>query len=273
MQTSLATQLDERLAAGNLNLPFLPATTSQILELCGRGDVDMKELAGVVGADPTLAAHFLRLSNTAIFAARTQIVSLHHAVARLGTSQVRQFVLLITCHSRAFHVRGREAMAREILERAVATAFFAQEIARARGDSVEEAFLCGLLHDIGSPVVLQLISDLEVEGGVAIDDEAVAQNIARLHEGVGFRIASQWSTSPAVSESIGSHHRTLTDGDRSPIALAVATIQLADALADGIATDLLVGHPAFALLDFNPEHLEGLERARVAAQQILESLG
>jgi len=273
VQPTLATRLDERLASGSVDLPFLPATTSQVLEMCGRDDVDMKDLAGIVGADPTFAAHFLRLSNTALFAARTRIVSLHHAVARLGTNQVRQFVLLITCHARAFHVRGRKALARRMLEHAVATAFFAQEIARARGESVDDAFLSGLLHDIGSPVVLQVISDLEVEGGVALDDETVAQNIDRLHEGVGLEVASQWSTSPALSEAIGSHHRILTADDRSPPAIAVATIQLAEAMAEGVDAEHLVLHPAFALLNLSRADLVRLEKPREVARVVLDSLG
>lgn len=272
VQPTLAARLDGRLASGSVDLPFLPATTSQVLEMCGRDDVDMKDLAGVVGADPTFAAHFLRLSNTALFAARTRIVSLHHAVARLGTSQVRQFVLLITCHARAFHVRGRKALARQMLEHAVATAFFAQEIARARAESVEDAFLGGLLHDIGSPAVLQLISDLEVEGGVAIDEQTVALHIERLHESVGLQIASQWSTSPTLSEAIGSHHRTLSMADRSPAALAVATIQFAEALAEGVATEDLVLHPAFTLLDLRPADIRALQKPREVARLVLDNL-
>jgi putative nucleotidyltransferase with HDIG domain len=273
VKPTLAARLDARLAAGNLDLPFLPGTTSQILDLCDDPEVDMKALAAAVGADPTFAAHFLRLSNSPVFAARARILSLHQAVARLGTKQVRQVVLLITCHSRAFHVRGRKGMAREMLEHAVATAVFAQEIALARGQAAEEAFMCGLLHDIGSPAVLQLVSDLEVEDGAAFDDDALLKNIDRLHEGVGFQIASQWSTSPAVSESIGSHHRVLSPFDRSPTALAVATIQLAEAMADGLDAKLLLEHPAVALLELPPEEVERLSSAHEATRLILDSLG
>jgi putative nucleotidyltransferase with HDIG domain len=269
---SLAVRLDRRLAAGGLDLPFPPAATGRILELCGRDDVDMSVLAGVVASDPTLAAHFLRLSNTAVFAARAPILSLHHAVTRLGTRMVRQVVLLITCHARAFHVRGREPMAREMLEHAVMTAVFAQEVARARGESTDEAFMCGLLHDIGSPAVLQLISDLETEANVRYDDEIVAQNITRLHEGVGFQIASQWSTSPTVCESIGSHHRVLSPYDRSPTALAVATLQLAEAMAEGVGTEVLFLHPAVSLLGLHVEDVEGLEKARKAATELADNL-
>jgi putative nucleotidyltransferase with HDIG domain len=268
----LAVTLDLRLAAGNLELPVLPGAATRILELCGREDVDLGKLADVVGGDPTLAAHFLRLSNTAVFAARARIVSLRHAVTRLGTRTVRQLVLLITCHSRAFTVRGHETMGREMLEHAVTTAVFAQEVARARGGCIDEAFMCGLLHDIGSPVVLQIISDLESETGVAFDENTVMQNINRLHEGVGFQIASAWSTSPVVCESIASHHRILSPVDRSPTALSVATIQLAEAMAEGFATDMLLAHPAVALLDLEVEDVEGLEKAREKAAEIIESL-
>ncbi len=270
---TLASRLDERLAAGTLELPFPPTATGQVLALCRRDDVDMGALTRAVASDPSLAAHFLRLSNTAVFAARAPILSLQHAVTRLGTRMVGQVVLLITCHGRAFHVRGREATAREMLEHAVVTAVFAQEIARARGECTDEAFMCGLLHDIGAPAVLQLISDLETESGTKFDDESVAQNIARLHEGVGFQIASLWATPSTVCESIGSHHRVLSPFDRSPTALAVATIQLADAMADGAAMEVLVAHPAAPLLNLRSDDLEGLEKARKTAAELVASLG
>lgn len=272
MNLDLAARLDRRLAAGHLDLPFPPTATTKILELCRRDDVDMSELAAVVSSEPTLAAHFLRLSNTAVFAARVRILSIQHAVTRLGTNLIRQLVLLITCHGRAFRVRGREAMAREMLEHAILTAVFAQEVARARGECADEAFMCGLLHDIGSPVVLQLISDIEIETGVRVDDEAVAQNVRRLHEGVGFQIASTWSTSPAVCQSIGSHHGILSPFDRSPAALAVATIQLAEAMAGGCAPEALFAHPAATLLNLGVEDVAGLERARTAAAELLDAL-
>ena len=38
---------------------------------------------------------------------------------------------------------------------------FAKEIARMRRANVESAFLCGLLHDIGKPVILQALADLQ----------------------------------------------------------------------------------------------------------------
>ena len=269
----LPLSLDDRVGAGPLDLPFVPASTSQLLALCARDDVETAALARAIGSDPTLAAHFLRLSNTAVFAARTRIVSLRHAVARLGTTLVRQLALLISCHSRAFHVRGHEAMARTLRDHSITTAFFAQELARQRGDCGEEAFLYGLLHDIGAPAVLQLIGDFEVQMGETCDDETVAREVHRLHESVGFSIASVWSTSPVVCGVTASHHRAPCPHDRSPTALAVATLQIAEALADGVPYESLGAHPAVALLGFNVEDLERAEGARTIAAEIVDSLG
>lgn len=62
--------------------------------------------------------------------------------------------MLISCRSKVFNVEGFKTDVRESFDLSLATAALSQEIARVRRLNVEDAFLCGLLHDIGRPVLL-----------------------------------------------------------------------------------------------------------------------
>lgn len=252
------------MADAAIDLPVFPSSAQEVVSLCRADDVDYKKLVTVIRRDPTLAAHFLGVANSPAFGARVPMVSLQQAVTRLGVTQTKQIALVIACKTKAFAVPGRAARAREILAHALGTALFAQEIARKRRMNVEEAFLTGLLHDIGRPALLQLGYDVCAADGIAVDDDAVEQCASDLHEQVGGTIATRWTMPKAVVDVVVHHHTPLTaDSAPTPGNLAIATVQLADALVRGaLGAKELAAQAASTLLNLYPEDIEALVAMR-----------
>lgn len=230
--TALSALIDERLVKGDIDLPIFPQSVSEVMSLCARDDVDMRAIAAAIHKDPTLAAHMIRIANSPLVAPKVPITTLQQALARLGTSQITQIALVVVCRTRAFDVKGRAAAARKMLRHAVATAAYAKEIARLCDRQPEEAFLCGLMHDIGEPALLQLASDLAQKHGQKLDDATATSELERLHQRVGGMIARSWKMSPLVVTTAEGHHRK--SKGTSDEADMVAVVQLADALADAL---------------------------------------
>lgn len=262
--------LHERIERRQLELPVLPRAAQEVLSLAADEACDLRRVADAIRSDPTLAAHVLRVVNSPMFRARTPVVSLPQALARLGTVRVRQVMLVIACEARALRVRGREREAEAWLAHALDTAFFAQEIARVRRQSVEEAFLCGLLHDVGMPVLWQLLADLEAEGLVAParDAREEAAALDELHAQVGALVAGRWELPTRVVAAIASHHAPVAasagSGER-PVFARVALV-LADALADA-GEDALGRAEVRAVveaLELYPEELDAVVASRRA---------
>lgn len=270
--------VEERIASGQVELPVFPSSAQEVLSLCDAEDVDHKKLAATIRRDATLAGHFLSLANSAAFGARVPLVSLQQALSRLGVNQTKRIALVVACKTRAFVIPGRPERASEILGHALATGMFAQEVARRRRRNVEEAFLCGLLHDIGRPAVLQLCGEIMLEAGEAsvFTDTAPSREVeacaSRLHERVGGMIARLWTMPKAVIDVIEHHHADLARGGDADANAAV--VQLADALAHGhhegrtgdggqdAELAALSAHPAANILNLYPEDLEALIAAR-----------
>ncbi len=131
-EAALGARVRERAWAGKLELPMLPEVVQRLLVAVSDERSDARQMADLVRRDPTIAAHLLRVANSAIYAPREPIVSVQQALARLGTSAIRQILLVISCQTRAFRVKGREAEIRRELDAALSCACFAQEIARLR---------------------------------------------------------------------------------------------------------------------------------------------
>jgi len=269
--SELGTMLDARLKAGRVDLPIFPSSASEVMALGSRDDVDVKRLSDTVRRDPTLVAHVLRVANSPAFAPSSPVVSLPHAVARLGVRRVCEMALFVVCRTRVFKPSAKRAgIERQMLRHAIATATFAQEIARLRRLNVEEAFLLGLMHDIGAPVVLQLAADVAAEHRVAATDAEVDAEVKRLHEEVGASIARAWALPEKVAAAIGGHHGACTP--------SVALIQMADACAHVVleestpeAEAALRALPAAEALNLYPEDVDALFARRDAVRAAVEA--
>jgi putative nucleotidyltransferase with HDIG domain len=234
----------ELLAGEALELPLLPFVASEVLALCAQEATDARRLADVVHRDQALAANLLRIANSPAFLPSVPIVSLQQAISRLGMRQISGLVLSVAARGAVFTVPGHEALLAELWRHSVLAACVARELARARRSNVEVAFLCGLLHDAGRPVVLHALSRNWRGGGGELEPAVVWPVLDEFHTQVGHALARRWQLPAAVAEAIAHHH-----------APELATPQHADvvqlvALADLIALVLRDPQAAPAAADF-----------------------
>jgi putative nucleotidyltransferase with HDIG domain len=257
--------------AGMLDLPLLPAVAAEVIQLTSSEDCDPRRLADVIRGDPALAGHLLHMANSVTLRGRTPVISLHQAMTRLGLAQVRELAFVVSCQNRVFKVRGREEQIKMLFLHSLATAMFAQEIARTRRVNVEEAFLAGLLHDVGKPVLLQAAADI-VPHSCDIDEQELEDALTALHAYVGAELARRWGLSERLAEAIAHHHQPSASPTNVQGALIV---RLADDVAyrvDGDDGMDLRMHPALAGLNLYPEDVDALLRMRDAVRTRLESM-
>ena len=168
-------ELEAKLNAGSLDLPLLPGVAMQITAAAAREDIDARSIAELLKSDPSLSAHVLRIVNSPLYSPRAQIVSLQQAVARVGAAKIREIALVVACRTSVFKAKGYEREIDQVFQHSIATALFAQEIARQTRNNVEDAFLCGLLHDVGRPVLLQALVIQLNAARASADREAVLE--------------------------------------------------------------------------------------------------
>jgi putative nucleotidyltransferase with HDIG domain len=266
--SDLRDELRERFATDTINLPLLSESVQRVLSACSDESADAKSLSELIRRDQALAGHLLRMANSTMFSRGAPIVSLQQAVSRLGMSKVREIALAISMRTRVFDVKGFAQELALLFRHALATALFAEEVARMRRRNVEEGFLGGLLHDVGKPLVLQAILDAkgpaarEVQGS----PEAVWALVRELHPVAGRALAASWKLPASLGDMIAGHH------DLTSETPGVHVIRFADDLAHFALADepmdrvALEQHPFTTALNLYPEDVETLlsHRDRVA---------
>ncbi len=218
-----------RLKANALDLPLLPQVAMQVLAMASREDADAHRLAELLRRDQAMTVHVLRVVNSPFYRSRSPIESLEQATMRLGFPRVRQIALVIACKQRIFRVKGFEPEVYKAFRHSLATALFAEELARALGRDEGEAFLAGLLHDVGRPIVLQAVADFHPESRLT-NAPAVLAVAAELHTRVGGVLARKWHLPASICDAITYHHNPTSCPSVNQLPMLV---NLADDLAVG----------------------------------------
>ena len=244
-------------------MPLLDVTAAEVMALAGDERADARQLAEVVQRDQALATHVLRVSNSAAYAPRNPIVSLQQAVARLGMPAIREIAISISLKEKIFSAPGYDEQLALLWRHAAASGCYGKEIARRLRKNVEGAFLCALLHEVGKPVVLQLLIALAEEQALGVLPQVVvAEALADQHQHLGARLLRSWSLPPFVVAA-ATHYTA--PGGCDEYAHEVATTALACLLADWALDD------ARSAEDFEAEHAV-IEQLNLYGDELLELL-
>jgi putative nucleotidyltransferase with HDIG domain len=225
VQTAPATSTEDSLITLKLitartgDLPPLPATAMKAMEMTRDPKVTARDLQSVISQDQALSARILRIVNSAAYGFRREVSTVSHAVALLGMETVRSIIIAasIQLFSETGMKRvgglGTKLMADHSWGAAIAARLLAQ---RVQYGNREEAFLCGLMHDIGKPVLLQgipveylpIVND--VYRGETTFHESEMLTFGFCHAQVGAHLAAKWSFPRQLLEAIGYHHDPLS---------------------------------------------------------------
>jgi len=279
----LRSELERRIAGDELDLPLLPTVATQVLELAGDESVDAKSLADLVESDPSLAGNVLRVANSAVYAPVEPIVSLHQAVSRLGLRTVGDIAVSVAVQGRVFRAPGHEDVLAALWRHAAAAGAWAREIARVRRRTVEGAFLTGLLHDIGRPVLVQGIVDAdltlrqrEAESTAmlmmstltpAIEDALATE----FHERVGARTLEAWGLPDWLVGAARQHHAPDLGDEHA--CLAHLADELAHLSLEGADSAERVDLEVVEALGLYAEDVDGLWERREHVLAVVQGMG
>ena len=228
------------------SLPTMPAVVVRLLSLTGAADTRIEEVVQLLAADPPLTAKVLSLVQSAACGARVPVTSIRQAVVMLGFEALRNLVLSVkvlevfnapgTAESEEVSLFNRA----EFWKHSLAVATAAEMLAtRLKGKlSAPDAFVCGLLHDLGKvafdAVMPKSFSRVaEVATMTRGDIAEVERRIIGLdHAIAGKRLAEAWNLPTIIVQAIwlhGAGPTAIKQGVTDPALIHV--IALADLLA------------------------------------------
>lgn len=197
--------IERRVHAGDFELPQLPSTTLAVVELAADPDAAAARLAVLVERDPVLSSELLKTANSVLFSGTAPAQTLQQAVVRLGGRQLRGLAFALQMRRVVSRAKGLTAYADSFWRQATSMAKLAREVAAAARMDEDQAFLVGLLHDIGKVPLLDLIGR-EVNQRSDISRALVGRVFTRFHEAVGAKLAERWCLPLDLAEVAGCHH-------------------------------------------------------------------
>jgi putative nucleotidyltransferase with HDIG domain len=189
-------------------LPVFPQAALRILRLLDQPESTAGQIERIAASDPVVAGNLIRVANSALFLGYTETSTIRSAVMRLGYLTTRKIVLATVFRP----VFTRPSM-RPLLEHSLEAAELAHHLAaRVPAIDREEAFLCGLLHDIGKLLLdrFNLFDSARMGGLVDHGCPPVyAENllIGCDHGKAGAEIAAHWKLPARHVEAIRYHHQ------------------------------------------------------------------
>lgn len=257
--TTLAKTIRQKLANGEARMPVLPESVLKVKAIIQDERKGADDIARVIGSEPTFSTAVLRLANSARFRTTNhEIRSLPMAIQRLGGSKTLQLLIAV---SAKLYLTVKDRSMQQLIRRSsrysllVATA--AQHLARmVRSADPEEAFLAGMLFDVGIPAMLCAVP----EEFKACSDEDKMELLKLLHREMGGRLMHQWDM-PDVFASVAAHHGI--EADDRPREKLIDYVDAACFLLQ------MAGHPA--PFDDIPEGIEPLHHPPMKRLGITET--
>ena len=269
-QDSLAARFQAELDSRTLDVPLLPTVAAEVLSSSLDDQSNAARLAELIQQDQGLASHLLRVVNSAAFRGNAEIVALQQAIARLGMERIREIALTVSLKGTMLQAGPFESLVNAAWQHGLRTALWSKEIARAAIKNVETAYLCGLLHNIGTPLVINRLAQMDP----ALSQPDMVELAALFTTPAGLLLVEEWRLPGSVDLTI----RFLDDFSEAKNAKdSVAVISAGRLVAelqaqDQLNADLILQNPALQHLNFYPDDVEKLLEKAPDIAVTLESM-
>lgn len=212
------------LAGSIVALPVQPAVHARLLDALSEASVDLTQIAPLVRSDVGLSSKVLHLTNSSFFGAPCNFVSVDRALAFIGAGMFRRLVLARKVFGSDAQAAAQRGLALELTQRRAATcADLAYRIAP-RPELRDDAFLAGLLHDVGALIWASRQPDVDAAYGGLPSDECRAR--------LGAYLLGLWGLEQHVVDAVAYHH------DPASAPRAAAELATVVHVADGLVRAL-----------------------------------
>jgi putative nucleotidyltransferase with HDIG domain len=236
-------------------LPTMPVVAAKILKIFTEQNPDIDEVIKLIETDQSITMKILKLVNSAYFGLPSRISSIKKAVLMLGSSEVRCVLLSVTVSEsliKCLRETGSNKQ-EDLWKHSLACAVCAEMTASKTCPNLKaEAFVGGLLHDVGKLILLECFPDktkqvrkIHTEQGISWS-QAEQDILGVDHATVGKWLAEKWNLPQIFIQAIWLHHHSLSSIQELDFVKqkeAILTIRLANILAHKIMADSLTSQP------------------------------
>ncbi|NWG12043.1 MAG: HDOD domain-containing protein [Acidobacteria bacterium] len=219
----------------NFDLPTIPVMMSRILRVLDDETASARKMEELILHDQSLSARILKFANSPLYAFRSEVKTISHAITLLGLNLVRSLAIGMSIfNSFTRGARSEAAHLNNLWMHSYGVGVLSQKIwgRRSTRKDAEFAFLCGLLHDLGKVVYFKKATThysyvfAQDRSGEQPCISTVEQEYYGIsHAPLGAILAERWGFPAALCTVIRRHHSA--PDQNAPI---VAAVSLADSI-------------------------------------------
>jgi len=193
------------------HLPTLPQVVTKVLAMTDSAHISAVELSKEM--DQTLSAKVLKMANSAYYGGRTarKVNTVHHAIVIIGLDALKEIILttsLFHTFRDSKEIESLQPLWQHSLECGLAAKRLAWVV---RFEAMDEAYLVGLIHDIGRLIIQQYFPDQFAllkrrTNGITEEIGLEREIFGMTHAEIGARVAEQWNFPENLIEAIAQHH-------------------------------------------------------------------
>ena len=204
-------------------LPSLSTVVTEFLEMARQEYVTAKDFEKVLSKDQALVARLLKIANSGMFSGNRSVDTIPEAIVLIGMDNMKKMVYAVStegllrqdlkCYRFAERGFWLHSLGAATLCRAIA------EVAKSSGLKGEEAFVAGLIHDVGKLLIDDFLDKGKGKRKVEREEEIEACGLD--HSELAGHIMKVWNISDTIQKAVRYHHEPLNGDTLCPEAVVV----------------------------------------------------
>lgn len=198
------------------DIPTLPHILLQLIKICNSDSGSLKEISGIIEKDPALTSRVIRLVNSAYYSKNNRIDNVDGAVIFLGTNAIKNIAICSSVHEVFQKVKsGAGFNLKHFWWHSLRCAILSKSIAKKQNfHDPEEAFLFGMLHDLGKVVLWinfperysDLLNKRKDQPDLILAGET---QLGANHAEIGAWLLDKWNFQHNIVDAVLCHHHSL----------------------------------------------------------------
>lgn len=235
------------------DIPTLPSIVLQINKILKNDYISTREIGSVIEKDPSLTSKVLKFANSSYYGLSYSVNTVTRAITVLGLNTIRNIAITAS----VFEIfNSKKTFPFDVVNlwyHSLGCAIASKALISKEDHLLEEeAFICGILHDIGKVIIAQNMPDLMMDVLNRIRDGKSQSDVERdiigyTHSDIGAILSEKWHLPEELCETIRFHHcpryydeRKSLKGHPFLLYAVYAGNQISKALALGKSTDVIV---------------------------------
>lgn len=262
--------IQERLEGDLQELPVFHSVAVKLQQLLSSRSFEISDVTELIGEDQSLTGRVLKVANSSYYAGLNKIATIKDAIIRLGAQEIANMAMLASQFE--FYNSSNKTlntMMQALWGHALACAVGAKWMTRKAGypGMAAEAFMGGLMHDIGSLALLKVLDDIikSNQTTVFFSDQLINEIIAAMHEEVGFNLMQAWNFPDFYCEIARNHHGEPFDQTN----ILLVAVRLSNQACKKLGRSLQPADPTITLFSTPEAQILGLKEIALAELEII----